>query len=240
MTHSLPYNSCDVLVKNLGDNLILQVIDKSGRVICERNTNQKAILVKLPFCNGYTIQIDGKAQLHILPIKRFAKPKDRSEFDFITNAFELSKNIEKLPVNREIQTKEGHKFTLLEEIKGKDGSWLNTPCMVFSKSHKIWIDKRFVRESKMTANELVAALAHEHGHIVGNKKSGAPDSDETSADINGLLLFCSYGFGPTDYYRSFRKTFKTNDTVENRHRIKVLHEVAKNLQSGKIYKPIYQ
>ncbi len=248
----LPYHACDVLVSctvTKPTEVAARVLAANGvDVIAERlqvvTPEKPLFVIKLPFCNGGTIETKANGPANINITQRYLKaydiPKNKSQQDFIDTVIYLcaKMNSTELPKNKLLESELGHKFEIKDQILSANGKWLNTPCLVWSGTKEIWLDQQFMQ--RMTINERIAAMCHEWGHIHGNPSSGVPKKDEPGADINGMILFCSFGFGPTDYFRSFKKTFKSTKTPENQHREILLHKVAKAMQNGKIYQPIYK
>jgi hypothetical protein len=200
----------------------------------------KTIVIKLPLCNGGKIVLTGaQFELKIYPLKTYNISFPAHTDDFINLASNISLQMKGFqPKSKLITSEYGYKIVVLPDIMLYSGVNANTPCMIGSKTGIIEASERFM--TKMSINERVAAFCHEWGHFYGNPASGVPVENENGADINGMLLFLSFGFGQSDYVQSFRKTFKENDNSMNRHREMVMRKIAKDVQDGKIYKPIYE
>jgi hypothetical protein len=103
-------------------------------------------------------------------------------------------------------------------IKGRDGRILNTPARIGSKSGVIEVSKE--KFEVMTIPMMIAILMHEFSHFYLNDKM----SDETEADLNGLLIYLGLGYPRIEAYQAFLETFKGTPSQLNKNRYDVINK----------------
>lgn len=125
------------------------------------------------------------------------------------------------------------KLVLFDKLKGRDGTYVNSPAMIHVKTGLIEVSKSHFL--KLTVNQRVATLCHEYAHFYKNPMVGLDVRDEYGADLHGLTVFLAKGYGESEYLNAFRKTFNGHPTDQNRARWKLIQDFSRKIHSGSFF-----
>lgn len=232
----LPKYPVDVIISCKKPIVVLVYNKKNGQIIAERNEDPKTQVLKLPFNDGdYIMETSENCEIKFNKCLRYQIQDFKECQSFVKTCYNICNDLMNIETNKIINNNSVN-VKVLDQIMDQ-GKWLNTPALVFTEDGQIWLDKKFMKD--LTVSERVAIMCHERGHIEGNKKQNISIDNEYAADINGLILFCSMGFGQKDYLRAFQKTLNRSKSIENNNRQKVIEKTAVAIQNGEIYKKLY-
>ena len=125
------------------------------------------------------------------------------------------------------------KLVLFDKLRGRDGTYVNSPAMIHVKTGLIEVSKQHFL--KLSVNQRIATLCHEYAHFYKNPSAGYDVRDEYGADLHGLSVFLARGYGESEYLNAFRKTFNGHPTTQNRARWKLIQDFSKKIHSGQFF-----
>jgi len=176
------------------------------------------------------LKVDAQPLERKLECVDWSNPKIRDfvEFaqQFCNNAGILSAG--KYPNGSTYVSDEGNfRIDYFDDIRTKRGMVIPTPARISQTKGIIQVSKADFK--KFTVPMRLAILLHEFSHFYLNKDI----TDETEADLNGLLIYLALGYPRIEAYQSFLTTFKETPTTQNKERFDVLHQFITNFERDK-------
>jgi hypothetical protein len=205
---------------------------------------KQTIIMKVPFSPQNTIvNVVGSIPNNInvavttTPCNSYQIPIGKTQTEFIefAQAFAWAVMNGKLKPSDEIyKSSNGNfKFVLLPKIVNYYGRAIGSPASVDGDKKVIICDYELI--THYTLAGMIALLCHEYAHVFANEKEGYAASSEEAADKFGLRLFLAAGYGESEYLNALKQTFKRVDTSENRRRMQLIVDHAKQINKGLIY-----
>ena len=173
---------------------------------------------------GYEID-----DLELLPIKRKLEAFNSANTtiqNYIQFCQEFCAKAGYLSAGNSIYTSNDGKFRIdyLDDIKDESGKPMNTPARISRSEGIIEVSKaKFI---KYTVPMRMAILLHEFSHYYLNTDI----SNETEADLNGLLIYLSLGYPRIDAYNVFSQVFVTSPNSINTNRMKIIDKFIRNFE----------
>lgn len=115
----------------------------------------------------------------------------------------------------------------LDEIVDENGNKIPTPASIQSNGLIECCSEQFVG---YTVPMRMAILFHEFAHVYLNQD----ESDETEADINGLMIYLSLGYPRVEAYQAWIDTFWNVDTPENLLRYQIMEQFIDDFENNKV------
>jgi hypothetical protein len=124
-------------------------------------------------------------------------------------------------------------IVVFDRLRSRDGDYISSPAMIHIKTGLIEISKEHFM--KMSINQRIATLSHEYAHFYKNPLVGLDVKDEYGADLHGITVYLSRGYGESEYLEAFRKTFNGHATQQNKARWLLIKDFAKKIHEGKYF-----
>jgi hypothetical protein len=167
--------------------------------------------------------------LQKLPLKRkltafnHANPTIRR---FVAFAEEFSQKAGYISANGSIYTSDDGQFRIdyLDDIVGNNGKSLKTPARISRAEGIIEVSKK--KFEKYTVPMRMAILLHEFSHYYLNTDM----SNETEADLNGLIIYLGLGYPRIDAYNVFTQVFVTSPNEVNHERMRIIDNFIRNFE----------
>ena len=102
---------------------------------------------------------------------------------------------------------------------------LKTPARISRRQGIIEVSKK--KFQSYTVPMRMAILLHEFSHYYLNTEM----SNETEADLNGLLIYLGLGYPRIDAYNVFTQVFATSATELNADRMKIIDDFIRNFEA---------
>jgi hypothetical protein len=102
---------------------------------------------------------------------------------------------------------------------------LKTPARISRRQGIIEVSKK--KFADYTVPMRMAILCHEFSHYYLNTEM----SNETEADLNGLLIYLGLGYPRIDAYNVFTQVFMTSPTELNADRMKIIDDFIRNFEA---------
>lgn len=170
-------------------------------------------------------------ELKKLPLKRalssfnHANPTIRK---FVAFAQEFSAKAGYISATGSIYSSNDGQFRIdyLDDIVDhQSGKSLKTPARISRSQGIIEVSQK--KFCGYTVPMRMAILLHEFAHYYLNSEM----SNETEADLNGLLIYLGLGFPRVDAYNVFTQVFSTSPNELNADRMKVIDDFIRNFES---------
>lgn len=155
------------------------------------------------------------------------KPSVKSFVDF---AQRFSYNASYLDVNKTYTSQDKQYYIeYLPVIRStQDNRPLKTPARISKNTGMIQVSQADF--DKYTVPMRMAILLHEFSHFYMNENM----SDETEADINGLIIYLSLGYPTIEAYEGFLSVFEGTPSEQNVQRYNILDKFIRDFQSNKV------
>lgn len=190
-------------------------------------------------------QMDGRkdnafkvVDLEMIPLKRklTAFNSNNSNIqNYIQFCQEFCAKAGYISAGNSIYTSNDGKFQIdyLDDIKDSQGKSLNTPARISRSEGIIEVSKD--KFKKYTVPMRMAILLHEFSHYYLNTDI----SNETEADLNGLLIYLGLGYPRIDAYNVFSQVFITSPNSVNTNRMKIIDKFIRKFEE-KHYEMSYE
>lgn len=243
---------CTIMVRmssNFPKKVYLKVSDSEKPNTCFTNRfftleGEQSLYIRLPISpNRAEIlvmseeELDGSKdpnfkvlELKKLPLKRalgsfnHANPTIRN---FVAFAQEFSAKAGYISAKGSIYSSNDGQFRIdyLDDIIDYQSSKsLKTPARISRRQGIIEVSKK--KFSEYTVPMRMAILLHEFSHYYLNTVM----SNETEADLNGLLIYLGLGYPRVDAYNVFTQVFMTSPTELNADRMKIIDDFIRNFE----------
>jgi hypothetical protein len=115
----------------------------------------------------------------------------------------------------------------LDVIVDENGQAIPTPASIQTNGLIDCCSQQF---REYTVPMRMAILFHEFAHIYLNQNP----SDETEADLNGLMIYLALGYPRVEAFEAWIDTFWDVDTDENCQRYEIMEQFIENFEKNKI------
>jgi len=150
-------------------------------------------------------------------------------YEFIRFAEKFCYNLSQLPADKEYYSQYGH-FTirLYDELYNANGGKSNTPSRIGRRTGIIEVNKAMMLS--YTFPMRMAILCHEFAHKFLNED----ESNETEADLNGLLIYLGLGYPRIEAYEAFLTVFIGSPSEANKKRYEVIENFIDNFERNQL------
>ena len=209
-----------------------------------RINEQEGIFIRMPIApKRAVIDVISEAELNggqaqqnykvvdakVLPLKRkltsfnHANPTIQK---FVKFAEQFSAKAGYISAKGSIYTSDDGKFRIdyLDDICDEAGNPIKTPARISRREGIIEVSK--VKFQKYTIPMRMAILLHEFSHFYLNTEM----SNETEADLNGLIIYLGLGYPRIDAYNVFTQVFSTSANELNANRMKIIDDFIRNFE----------
>ena len=209
-----------------------------------RINEQEGIFIRMPIApKRAVIDVISEAELNggqaqqnykvvdakVLPLKRkltsfnHANPTIQK---FVKFAEQFSAKAGYISAKGSIYTSDDGKFRIdyLDDICDEAGNPIKTPARISRRECIIEVSK--VKFQKYTIPMRMAILLHEFSHFYLNTEM----SNETEADLNGLIIYLGLGYPRIDAYNVFTQVFSTSANELNANRMKIIDDFIRNFE----------
>lgn len=202
------------------------------------------IFMKVPFSpRNMLVNIIGdipnnmRVNVYAMPCKSYQIPIGPTQIEFIEFAQAMAwavMNGKIVPSDKIYTSANGNfQIVIFPRILDYYGRAVGSPASVDADKKVFLIDYNLITE--YTVAGMIGLLCHEYAHVFANEKEGYEAKSEEGADKFGLRLFLAAGYGESEYLNALKKTFKRVDTNQNRNRMKLILNLSKEINQGKIY-----
>jgi hypothetical protein len=244
-------NEDDILKTIVYNPVNKDVILERTDVVSKMNNGQRNVVLKLPLTSERIVietisKLNGRQQdpklssysvenIKVNNLKKYNidyGTGDREYLAFIENFVRKLPDLE--PSDRIIRSPSGtFKIVLFEELVSYGGQKIPSPAMIGVKTGTIEVSKKhFLRLSQ---NQRMAVLTHEYAHFYKNPLINKSVKDEFAADMNGLTVYLSKGYGEDEYMNAFKKTFNGAKSELNYKRYDLMKKFATRIQNGEFF-----
>jgi hypothetical protein len=148
---------------------------------------------------------------------------------FVDFAQRFCYNAPYLEANKTYQSDNGgFMIEYLPTIIDAKGKELTTPARISRISGRIQVSKK--QFDQYTVPMRFAILCHEFSHFYVNEDM----TDESEADINGLLIYLGLGYPRIEGYQAFLEVFKDAPNQNNKIRFDRIDNFIKNFEKNKM------
>jgi len=167
--------------------------------------------------------------LKILPLKRKLTAFNYTNStiqNYINFCQEFCAKAGYISAGNSIYTSDDGKFRIdyLNDIVDDMGKPLNTPARISKSQGIIEVSKDKFKE--YTIPMRMCILLHEFSHYYLNTDI----SNETEADLNGLLIYLGLGYPRIDAYNVFTQVFSNSPNMVNGNRMKIIDKFIRNFE----------
>jgi hypothetical protein len=143
---------------------------------------------------------------------------------FVKFCQDFSKRASYVSAKGSIYTSDDGEFRIdyVDDIVNSEGKSLKTPARISRTEGIIEVSKK--KFLQYTVPMRIAILLHEFSHFYLNQDM----SNETEADLNGLLIYLGLGYPRIDAYNVFTQVFATSPSGLNKDRFEVIDNFIQN------------